>query len=109
MNLFTQAEGERERDAAIKRVAQANPEAKTILRGVVLEVANNPPSGDLFTTDRVWEIAEARGVKCSERRVLGAVMRSLAMTGEIERTGVWVKSKRPECHAREIACWRKAP
>ena len=92
MNLFTQAEGERERDAAIKRVAEANLEAKSILRGVVLEVANNPPSGDLFTTDQVWEIAEARGVECSERRVLGAVMRSLAITNKVakiaELTGV---------------------
>lgn len=57
-----------------------------------------------FTTDTVWFRLEALGVKTSEPRALGSLMRSATKSGLI-RQGGYVKTTRPEAHARPIPVW----
>lgn len=62
---------------------------------------------ELFTSDDVWEqlVGEYRPSP-RERRVMGCLFRRAAMAGLIVKTEVVVKSRMPECHAREKSLWR---
>lgn len=92
------------RDEALARVDDAaDPEWKDVARELVLSIE----PGIEFTTDRVWSLLDERGATTHEPRALGAIMRALALRGEIENTKRYQPSSRPECHARPIPTWRR--
>lgn len=97
LDLFT---GRRWRDAAITRVAKGTPpEWMAAMASAVMSVAKEASE---FTTDEVWK---KLGSQPREPRSLGAVMMSLSRGGNIQRTGTFKQSKRPECHCRPLAVW----
>lgn len=59
-----------------------------------------------FTTDAVWSHLEHMGLGVREPKALGAIIQQAARSGMIESTGRYVKSVRPECHARPIPVWK---
>lgn len=100
LDLF---QGTAARDRAVAKVAKSTPpEWRTALRHVVETLARR---GGEFSTDDVWSRLDGQP---PEPRVLGATMMSLARAGVIRRTGKWVPSARPECHARPVAVWEGA-
>lgn len=99
--LFPAQEAKRE---AIERVERnASPDFLGFARTVALRIAHAMPNG--FTTDAIWEVLDAAGVKPPEPRALGAVMQKLAREGQIRKTGDYVDSTRPACHGRPIPVW----
>lgn len=97
LDLF---QGTAARDRAVAKVAKSTPpEWRTALRHVVETLARR---GGEFSTDDVWSRLDGQP---PEPRALGATMMSLARAGLIRRTGKWVASARPECHARPVAVW----
>lgn len=93
--------GERARDAAIEQVQQPEPaqvwmeSARPILRRLCERMEE-------LTTDDLWQIAGP----APEPRVMGALIRQAVRAKWIEKKGPYVKSRRPECHARPIPVWR---
>ncbi len=65
---------------------------------VALELAK---SCRFFTVDDVWIHLETP----AEPRALGSVLRKLKTEGVIKKTGVFVSSRRAECHGRPIMRW----
>lgn len=59
-----------------------------------------------FTTDDVWALLTDSGVGTREPRAMGAVMRQAKAAGYVTPTTEYVKSGRPECHARPVRVWR---
>jgi hypothetical protein len=102
--LFPAQEAKRE---AIERVERnASPDFLDFARTIALRIAAAQPNG--FTTDAIWEVLDASGVKPPEPRALGAVMKRLADEGLIRKTGEYVDSTRAVCHGRLLAIWAKA-
>jgi hypothetical protein len=102
--LFPAQEAKRE---AIERVERnASPDFLDFARTIALRIASAHPTG--FTTDAIWEVLDASGIKTPEPRALGSVMKRLADEGLIRKTGEYVDSIRPQAHARPIPIWRKA-
>lgn len=98
-------DGERARDEALTRVTDhADPAWLKAAADVILAL----PAGTEWTTDQVWARLVTSGVSTHEPRALGAVVRRLALAGQIAKTGRYVPSARPECHARPIPIWRRA-
>lgn len=97
-------------DAKTEAIARAEknaaPDFLATASTIVLRLASAMPHG--FTTDAVWEVLDASGIKTHEPRALGAVMKQLADGGYITKTGAYVDSLRPECHCRPIPIWKKA-
>ena len=98
--------GRQRRDAAI---AQAGSAAKTWTDRMLAIITTLAP-GREFTTDLLWELADARAadVPVAERRAIGAVVKQAARLGLIVRAAGWEESARPACHARPCARWRRA-
>lgn len=92
------APGEELRDAALARVEAGAAGWCATLLSLVAAM----PVGAEFTTDLLWSMA----VDVPERRAMGAVMKQASRLGLVERVGFEV-SKRPECHARPVARWRR--
>lgn len=90
-------------DASIEQVEEhAHAEW---LAAAMLAVRDLARHNDTFTTDQVWELLELDNVATHEPRAMGAVMRRASKDGLIEATGNYVKSARPECHARPVPVW----
>ncbi len=92
-------------DHAIAASARgANPEWLEAAQWVVRRLCSQQES---FTADDIWaRLKELPGVKTSDHRALGAVIRWAAREGMIEHTGVYRKSYRRVCHGRPMAVWR---
>jgi hypothetical protein len=97
---FDFAEGERQRDKAIRLVGMA---AEPWTQYAVKVIADVASARFDFTSDDVWAALDA---KPNEPRALGAAMKTAATRGIIYPTGEYRKSARPECHARPVAVWR---
>lgn len=99
--LFSAQEAKRE---AIERVERnASLDFLVFARTVALRIASAQQNG--FTTDAIWEVLDAAGVKPPEPRALGAVMQKLAREGLIRKTGEYVDSCRAACHGRPVPIW----
>lgn len=97
LDLFESAAA---RNRAVAKVGKSTPpEWRTALQRVVETLARR---GGEFSTDDVWTRLDGQP---PEPRALGATMMSLARLGVIRRTGKYVPSARPECHARPVAVW----
>ena len=89
-------------EEAIQRVSDhGEPEGKARLLAAVRRVAVRQ---GFFTTDDVWALEPLPGVH--EPRVLGAVMRTAAAKGWIEKTERYEKSKRRDAHSNPKRVWR---
>lgn len=62
-----------------------------------------------FTTDDIWKLLEQSTARTHDPRAMGAVMRRAALEGRLLNTGMFRKSRRPDCHRRPLAVWRPAP
>lgn len=62
--------------------------------------------GQDFTTDDVWELLEHTGLKTSEPRAMGDIIRRFSKDHKIFATGGYRKSLRKECHRRPVSVWR---
>ena len=90
------------RDEALVRVeANAKDEFLSAARSVIVDM----PIGHEFTTDDVWGAIPEPLREVHEPRAMGAVVRALAVSGYIQKTGRVIKSKMPACHARDKAEW----
>lgn len=91
-------------DEAIKRAEDhAHVEWLADALDVVHEICVDAPA---FTTDEVWERLRQRdGARTHDPRAMGAVMRIVARNGWTSASDRYVKSVRPECHARPIVVW----
>ena len=78
--------------------AGAPPGEVALLTAVAIDLAK---SGLPFTTDDIWAKAQVTG----EPRMIGAVIRKLALSGWIRGTGRYVPTIRPEAHKRPIKEW----
>ena len=70
----------------------------------VMEIIFSIPVNQTFTTDYLWENVETVP---NEQRAMGAVMTKARKLGVVESTGRYIKSRRPECHARPVMVWRR--
>lgn len=92
------------KEAGIERAELgANPYWAVTALWAVRSVASRKPS---LTTDDVWAVLEDLQVKTPEHRAMGAVMRQAAVSGYIEPTDSYVRSRRPQCHCRPVLYWR---
>lgn len=87
------------RDESLRRVASHAP--ADWIGDAKLCVAALARTRKSFTTDDVWGVIG----QPPEPRALGAVMMSLSRQGVIAKTGGYVNSARPRCHARPIPMW----
>lgn len=62
--------------------------------------------GEDFTTDDVWRLLDRTGLKTTEPRAMGDIIRKASKAGKIFATGGYRKSIRKECHRRPVAIWR---
>ena len=74
------------------------------LRAATLKAADG---GDVLTSDDIWHYMARYYPKLSthDPRAMGAVFEKAAAAGLIRKTERTVKSKRPECHRRDIRIW----
>lgn len=98
-------EGERLRDEAIRQAEAAANEEWRMLAAYAVEsyAAQNP--GAEITTDLLWSLLDGIA-ETHEGRAMGAVMLQASRSRIIAATDRYVKSERPECHARPIRVWR---
>lgn len=95
-------EGKTLRDQALDRLAASAP----AFIDLIVAAIRMAPIGRRFSTDQLWCYAEASGIRTPhEPRAMGAAITRAAKLGLIKRTGSWVTSSRPECHARPVAEW----
>jgi len=92
--------GELLRDLAIANAEAANTSWVDMAFAVIAAL----PPGTEFTTDDLWLHLD----RPREPRAMGAAMVRASKRSLVEATGVYVKSKRAECHARPVAVWRRA-
>lgn len=105
MSLFDPPTGEDLRDEALDRV-EANTDSGWMGHAAIA-IGRIPPRWN-FTTDDIWAALAEVGVGAPhEPRAMGAAIRAAAHAGLIESTGVYLKSTRPEAHARPIPVWRR--
>lgn len=91
------------RDAALRDV-EAGAEKWV---AAIVDIVRRLASGYEFTTDQLWQVAIALGMKVGEPRAMGAVLNNARRVGLVEATGNYRKSERPECHARPVLVWRR--
>jgi hypothetical protein len=70
----------------------------------VIKIILSIPIYQTFTTDYLWEQVETTP---NEPRAMGAVMTRAKKEGLVSSTGKYIKSRRPECHARPVMIWRR--
>jgi hypothetical protein len=100
---FDVAMAETERDRALRRVERAaDPDWTRHVERVVARIAQRLPT---FSTDEVWAALD-ESYSTHEPRALGAIMVDMARRGIIAPTDRTVKSRRPECHRRDVRVWR---
>lgn len=94
------SQGAELRDQGIARVLEAD--AQRIWRiDAYAWIARLHEGQQVTSTDLV----DAVGMPPSPNAV-GAIMRSAAVQGLIEPTGVYIQSTRPSCHAAVVRVWR---
>ncbi len=104
-NLFDAAEAEARRDAAIQQVT--DNATREWLTSAIQAVELCAKVRDYFSTDHVWEALDAAGIEPPhEPKAMAAAMLACARRGLIVKTNTTEKSRRPECHRRDIAVWR---
>tara|TARA_R100000458_G_C8273513_1_gene248406 strand:- start:1169 stop:1540 length:372 start_codon:yes stop_codon:yes gene_type:complete len=97
MSMF---EGEKAKDEAVSKLDMAYDG----WIDSVMEIIFSIPRGQTFTTDYLWEQVETTP---NEPRAMGAVMTRARKEGSVSSTGKYIKSRRPECHARPVMIWRR--
>lgn len=104
-SLFDISSAEIARDEALDRVEKG---ASEDVKAAVLEAVEHCARLQVyFTTDDVWQrIVNTDGPFPSEKRVMGAVMRSAVRAGLCEPTEKFELSKRAACHRRPVRVWR---
>ena len=70
----------------------------------VIKIILSIPIYQTFTTDYLWEKVETTP---NEPRAMGAVMTRAKKEGLVSSTSKYIKSRRPECHARPVMIWRR--
>jgi len=93
-------EGELARDKAVANLGLAHDG----WINSVLKIISSIPISQSFTTDYLWEQVESAP---NEPRAMGAVMTKARGEGLVISTGNYIKSRRPECHARPVMIWRR--
>lgn len=105
MEQLSLTDAESRRDDAIARAERhALQEWKDTTMQIIKVLAIAYPT---FTTDDVWlELNRTPHVGTHEPRALGSMMRAAYKLGWVAPTDQYVKSRRPECHARPVKVWR---
>ena len=105
MEQLSLTDAERVRDDAIARAERhALQQWKDLTMATIKELAVMCPR---FTTDDVWiELSRTPDVAKHEPRALGSMIRAAYKLGWVAPTDQYVKSRRPECHARPVKVWR---
>jgi hypothetical protein len=62
-------------------------------------------TGNRFSTDHIWQVLDAKGVTTSERRAMGAVIRSFTKAKKIKRVD-YEPSTQQRNHRRPVAVWQ---
>tara|TARA_R100001163_G_C5056696_1_gene193148 strand:- start:584 stop:952 length:369 start_codon:yes stop_codon:yes gene_type:complete len=93
-------EGESARDEAVANLDLAYDGWIDSVIKIILSI----PIYQTFTTDYLWEQVETTP---NEPRAMGAVMTRAKKEGLVSSTGKYIKSRRPECHARPVMIWRR--
>ena len=97
MSMF---EGEKAKDEAVSKLDMAYDG----WINSVMEIIFSIPLSQTFTTDYLWEQVETTP---NEPRAMGAVMTRARKEGLVSPTSKYIKSRRPECHARPVMIWRR--
>lgn len=97
MSMF---DGEAARDKAIENLDAAYDEWVDSVMNIIESI----PIHQTFTTDYLWENVETIP---NEPRAMGAAMARAGRQALASPTGRYVKSRRPECHARPVMVWRR--
>lgn len=100
-----QPTGEELRDEAEQRV-EDHADEEWMARayeqlGVVLR------DHERFNTDPIWALLDGYPERTHERKAMSAVLRRAQREGRIRPTSEYVKSSRPECHARHVRMWER--
>jgi hypothetical protein len=101
-------DAERARNEAMRRVEDAADDVwKTTCSVAIAVVAAR--NTERFTTDEVWNLLDAWGVKPPrEPRIMGPMITRAIKRGLIEPTGERVNSTLVRGHARPVRVFRKA-
>lgn len=104
MEQLSLTEAESRRDDAIARAERhALQEWKDHTMRCIAHCAVTYPT---FTTDDVWVLlSDVPEIGTHEPRALGSMMRAAFKLGWVVPTDQYVKSRRPECHARPVKIW----
>lgn len=107
-DLFAEAPAEAKalRDAGFAQVLDAF--TASLMDHVVLAIHRLARSGAPFTSDDVYARLrpEARAALAAHPNAIGALMQQAARRREIQKTGAYVQSTRPERRAGTVAVWR---
>lgn len=60
----------------------------------------------LVTADDVWDVVDAPYGTRAERSLVGTVLKDMARRGELEKTGQYIRSVRPQAHGNLMTVWR---
>lgn len=103
---FDRNEAEALKDAGIS-AALSRPGQERIRERITDYIRQLARSGMPFTSDNVYELADAEGEPLPEGLNIGSMFNAASRRGEIEP--VWspsIPSKRPASHARGLKVWQ---
>jgi hypothetical protein len=104
MNLFDYAEAERRKEEGIERVSTGT--SADWVRDAIETIRTKFHIGETLTSER---LRAAVGKKPHHHNAVGAALNHAARAGLIQKTGLWIKSQRPEAHGRELRQWVRIP
>ena len=103
--LFDYAEAERRKEEGIDRVSTGT--SADWVRVAIETIRTKFPIGETLTSERLR--AAMGDLEPPHHNAMGAALNPAARAGLIQKTGLWVKSQRPEAHGRELRQWVRIP
>ena len=105
MNLFDYAEAERRKEEGIERVSTGT--SADWVKVAIETIRTKFHIGQSVTSERLR--AAMGDLEPPHHNAMGAALNHAARAGLIQKTGLWVKSQRPEAHGRELRQWVRIP
>jgi hypothetical protein len=94
------------RELRNRAIKQADENANRLWKAAALTaIVSVAAEKDYLTTDDIWD-AMPPEYFTHEKRAMGAIMTRAKNLGFILPTSSFVKSGRPECHARPVMLWK---
>lgn len=104
--MTTPPPGATERDAALDQLETSERAHGDWYAEALRQARRIARTQELFTSDDVWKAVRDFGEPHTDRRVMGAVMRTVARDDIAYRTRYTQTSTRKSCHSRPISLWR---